>query len=339
MPPKMQSTTEKEMSTTFAVIEAVKYKQIQTMAALYISGPIISIGFGSSCHMPGQQLVHRARQLNPHLDVRAGTTYEHPPHSIPEDALVLLHSNSGETGAILELAKKLLEREIQTIGITAQHDSTLTELLPTIYLHSSAFEKATSATYSVYESTLFNDAFIHAITHRHFPLKHTPTLEALVETMRNNFGRPIDQITINTLVNAGHVYFMGIHNGLGAEVALKAEEIAGKRSTYHPGEALMHGYFEGMQQGDVIIVFEPETLPQFHPTVLDKLKSKAAAKQVTLIGVGEEQTFDRHIQAAVMRNFEAYSLLPRMWRLLIDIGEKTKGNVDTNSEATAKYVR
>ncbi len=326
------------MLSVYGVFGRMNYPVISAFTRHYRGGPLISIGLGSSDCLPGGQLVHRARQLDPTLDVRVGTPQEYPLRTIPEDALVLLHSNSGSTASVVSIAKQLTDAGIQTIGITARRNSPLADAVPNVYFHDVSFETATAATYSVYAATLFNDALVHAITKTRFPLADSETLDSLVDTMRTNFGTPLEEKTREKLVHAQHISFMTLHTGLGRELELKAREIAGKSSMYAPGESLMHGYFESMQRGDVLVVIQPESLTLYHPDVLNKLREKAAAKKVSLISVGREHAFDTHVETAVKPGWEAYSILPRMWRLFLDVGESTKRNVDGHSRATKKYV-
>ena len=335
---KSMSKTEKDMRRAYTVFDRMSYPSILVFASHYRGGPIISVGIGSSDCLPAGQLVYRARQLDPTLDVRAGTPQEYPISTIPHNSLVLLHSNSGKTASVVSLAKRLKEEGIEAIGITARHDSPIADELPNVYFHNTPFEKATAATYSVYAATLFNDAFVHAVTKTNFPLTDSATLDSLVNTIRTNFETPIDENTKDKVVHARQISFMAMHTGLGRELELKAQEIAGKSARYLAGESLLHGYFEGMRRGDVIIVTQPDSLPLYHPDVLTKLREKAAAKKVTLISVGHGQTFDMHIETAILQSWEAYCILPRLWRLFLDVGKKTKGDVDGHSRSTTKYV-
>ena len=328
--------TESEMEESVNILanfDAGTSKKI----ADYVRGkPIIILGKGSSQIFPAANAKRRSYRLNPELRVEISLPENIEVDHIPKDAFVFLGSNSGKTYEILEMAEKLKSRKIEFFGVTADPGSDLARLCNgRIYRLQGNFEKGVAATKSIIDQALFYDSIIHEILGLEFPLGNKGKLsEQACRIMEENFNREMpDDILDRTHPHEDNTYYWIDHDtGVGAELKLKTNEIAGKRAIYESGTQILHGPGEAMKPKDVVFVVGSRFYTQKDREELQKLAAKTRAETISL----EEDSYLCHLNTRLIPEFEGYCQLPSGWNLLRRIAYKLDRNIDKPTVAV-KY--
>ncbi len=250
---KKLSNTEKEMASAVDEFSQFNPEKSAKVADRILQGssnmPIFIFGKGSSMLFPGTHAKRRAYELTHERRVEIINPENFNVNCLPKNAFVFLCSNSGKTGEILELAEQLSNKKFQYYGITAQPDSELARICQdNVYLLHQPFEKGVAATKSVIEQALFYDALFHFLDKKYFPLGIDGELtKEIAGNMKKNLEAQLSYVS-NYVADSDTFYWVDKERGVAEELALKTNEIAGKRSVYKPGTEILHGPGEAIRQ-------------------------------------------------------------------------------------------
>jgi glucosamine--fructose-6-phosphate aminotransferase (isomerizing) len=123
----------------------------------------------------------------------------------------------------------------------------------------------------------------------------------------------IDEKTVTLLALADMIYFSGRNNGVSEELALKANEIAGKKSDYLEGTYAVHGIEEVMKKNEVIVMIDPfpEEEAKIHKTLVEGIG-------MTVIAISSRKTSFPTLRIPDDGEFTPYLQLAMGWNLLVE---------------------
>ena len=82
-------------------------------------------------------------------------------------------------------------------------------------------------------------------------------LSVMANQFLQTLNTEISPDIIKIIANASTIYFLGKHNGVAEEIALKTNKITRKRSAYLEGTYAVQRIEEVLEKQDVIVVFDP----------------------------------------------------------------------------------
>jgi glucosamine--fructose-6-phosphate aminotransferase (isomerizing) len=213
---------------------------------------LLFTGEGSSRIFPAKRVMYSLLKSGYFLPVFTEGATQALEYNL-KDYAVFAASNSGQTKEVIRLATALKKQShTAVLGLTANKNTKLQEIVNDTHILSCGKENAVAATKSVIEQGLFYDAVIHAIMGKEmtgFGDFANKTEQALTLT--------IDPRIIETVKKASIIYFAGRNNGVAEELALKTNEITRKKSAYLEGTFAVHGIEEVMDKNEVLIWMDP----------------------------------------------------------------------------------
>lgn len=302
----------KEMMETPCVIESFASGDTRHVRELIgETGRIFFTGEGSSRIFPAKNAISRAMRRG--LPVRVATAGAREASEYHLDNYVVIGaSNSGRTRELIALFDAL--RQAGHTGLfclTANSNSRLESLCTRVFLLNCGKEEAVPATKSVVEQALFYEQLLADLEMASF----SAALPSLAAAFRHTLAAPLHKEIIQEVAHAGTIYFAGRNDGVAEELALKASEIARKKSCYLEGTYLVHGVEEVMTRDDVIIMIKG------FPAEAQKIR------QVLVQGVGARvfavdtrETIFPTIRVPDAGELSNYVCLAAGWNLLVEVG-------------------
>nr|WP_319394273.1 SIS domain-containing protein [uncultured Desulfobacter sp.] len=308
----------REMLEVKAVLAAMAPLQIFDFVKHIKHKRVLLTGEGSSRIFPAKKVIYDAR----HHDYKESIITEGASQSAEydlDDHTVFIASNSGRTKESVKLLETLKKRNHKNImAIVAHKDSVLMNGADYTYLLRSGHENAVAATKTVIEQALFYD-----ILFRKSNLKDLPDLNETGVLIDQVLKQKIPETIVNQLVASDMIYFSGRNNGVSEELALKANEIVGKKSDYLEGTYAVHGIEEVMSKNEVIILIDPfpEQEAKIQKTLVETIG-------VIVIAISTRKTSFPTLQIPDLGEFNPYLQLAMGWNLLIETALELKMDLD-----------
>ena len=269
---------------------------------------ILLTGEGSSRIFPAKKVIYDAR----HHDYKETIETEGARQAAEYDLdgyTVFIASNSGRTKEGVQLIDSLKKRSHQNVIAVVAHENTeIFNAVDDVYLLKSGHEKAVAATKTVVEQALFYDILFRKSNH-----KQLPDLNKLGRLMEQVLTFQIPEKVVGQLVSAGMIYFSGRNNGVSEELALKANEIARKKSDYLEGTYAVHGIEEVMSTNETVILVNPFPTeePKIQKTLVDEIG-------MTVMAISSQKTSFPTLRIPDYGEFNPYLELAMGWNLLIE---------------------
>ncbi len=308
----------REMLEVKKVLAAMVPLQIFEFAEHIRHRKILLTGEGSSRIFPAKKVICDARHHNYKESIITEGASQAAEYDL-SDYTVFIASNSGRTKECLELIDTLKKKNHQQImAVTAHKDSEMMNQADYAYLLKSGHEEAVAATKTVIEQALFYDILFRKSNHQALP-----DLNKTGDLIDQVLKTKIPEKLVNQLASAGMVYFSGRNNGVSEELALKANEITGKKSDYLEGTYAVHGIEEVMKKNEVIVMIDPfpEEEAKIRKTLVEGIG-------VTVIAISTRKTSFPTVQIPDDGEFTPYLQLAMGWNLLIETALKLELDPD-----------
>jgi len=307
-----------EMLETVSIIRDFDTRKVETRIPIEIDARIMLTGEGSSRLFPAKNIRHHSLMLG------------RGPDFFTEGASQLLNyklnaftvigaSNSGKTKEIVHLFCKLADQGHKALYSVTCNPGTLLEN----HSHGSvslniAPELAIAASKSVVAQALVYECLLKNL------LAYNFSFAELSEKFQLALSNEIDPEIINSLVNAGTIFYSGYNNGVAEELTLKTNEILRKKSGFLPGTYLLHGIEEVIQKNDVIILMDPIE-SEFEKIYEVYVKNIGA----TVVAITNNATPFINISIPESDQFQnSYLKLASGWNLLVEAGIKLNVQLD-----------
>ncbi len=314
-----------EMMQTVDVVKNFNPDQTKQVAQKIKSiGRLLFTGEGSSRIMPAKNAIRKGLTWGIDMALFTDGSRQAAQYDLSKSA-VFCASNSGRTKEVVLLAKKLAAMgNNNRFALTANRDTVLEKECTQTWVLNCGWEKATAATKSVIEQTLFYESIlwnIKGIDKRAEMLKLSGMIE---QALKVNIPRDI----IDKVKKATTIYFAGFNDGVAEELTLKTNEITRRKSDYLEGTYAVHGIEEVMDKNDIVFVVDPieDEIEKFRE-VLEK------GVGLTIIAIADHDTPFQTIRVPAAGDFSPYVLLCAGWNLLVEIGLATGINLDKPERA------
>lgn len=229
--------------------------------------------------------------------------------------IVMAASNSGRTKEVITLYEKLELEGITRYCVTAAPGSRLTQLSSAARVLSSGMEKAVAASKTVVEQALVFQSVLGGDEWVNQNRAADYCEAVLAQTLAPEI--------VASVAVAPIVYFSGRNNGVAEELALKANEIARRKSMYLEGTFALHGIEEVMQRGEAVVLVEP-----FRDDIEKYQKVLGQGTGVNIVAISSFDTPFPTIKIPELAGFNAYFQLLAGWNLLVAIGITSGVNID-----------
>jgi len=235
---------------------------------------------------------------------------------------VFVASNSGKTAECVRLIRGLYGQASsdasgvagpnRIFGVAGAADTPVIQESDESYVLTCGSEKAVAATKSVLEQALFYDLYLR----RHEGVS-LPDLRRLSEQLEAVLTATVPAEVTEALAQAPVIYFAGKNDGVSAELALKANEIARSRSAYLPGTYAVHGVEEVMDSRDVVVWVDPPS--EYERKVAETLRDGVG---VSVFAIASRRT---SFPTLVVPEAEdaataSYLFLAAGWSILVEAG-------------------
>ena len=308
----------REMLDVKKVLAVMEPLQIFEFAKYIQHKKILLTGEGSSRIFPAKKVICDARHHNYKETIITEGARQSAEYDL-NDHTVFIASNSGRTKESLKLIETLKKKNHKNIiAVVAHKDTEIMKQADYTYLMKSGHEEAVAATKTVIEQALFYD-----ILFRKSNNKDIPDLKRIGDFIDQVLKTQISEKIVNQLACACMIYFSGRNNGVAEELALKANEITGKKSDYLEGTYAVHGIEEVMKKNEVIIIIDPflEEESKIQKTLVEGIG-------VIVIAISNRKTSFPTLQTPDLGEFTPYLQLAMGWNLLIETALKLEMDLD-----------
>lgn len=240
------------------------------------------------------------------------------------DFAVFLASNSGQTKEVIRLATALKNKGNKSLyGLTANHNTKLSEIATRTHVLTCGKEDAVAATKSVVEQGMFYDALLRKLSG-----EKMEGLSKAAKQAEEALTLTIDPAITDAIRNASIIYFAGRNNGVAEELALKTNEITRKKSAYLEGTFAVHGIEEVMDRNEVLIWIDPfkSELEKFNECLVKGVGMK-------IIAVSTQKTMFPTIIIPDAGEYAEYIQLTAGWNILVETGISLNINLDKPTRA------
>jgi len=313
----------KEMLETSEIVKHLDIEKILSFKKEVKKDRIFFTGEGSSRIFPAKKVMYEARKKGYIQDFYTDCATQALEYKLL-DSTVFVASNSGKTKEDLELIRKLKRQNHDNIiSITANAGTPIMNQAHASYLLTCGKENAIPATKSVVEQALFYDLLFRKLNN--IPL---PDLNKLGTLITQVLEITISEEVTKTLIDSKVVYFAGRNNGVAEELALKANEIARKKSDFLEGTYVFHGIEEVMDADEVVVIIDPFK-------VEEKKYKNVLIKGIGLkvIAISTRKTIFPTIIIPEYGDFTNYLEIAAGWNLLVEIGINMGIDVDNTLRA------
>lgn len=304
-----------EMLETPGILRRFDRMQTQDwVAAIKSKNRLLLTGEGSSRIFPAKNTIDRARHQNTGWHIFTEGARQAAEYPL-DDCIVVGSSNSGRTRELVALFEKLKQVNIPRYSITAAAGSPVTALSDDSRILSCGAEKAIAATKSVIEQALFLQSLLNGPEWLHQDQAADYCAEVLSAQLAPEVADAVSSAPL--------IYFAGRNNGVAEELALKANEIARKKSTFLEGTYALHGIEEVMQKDETIILIEP------FQAEIEKYRDILSVKAgMRIIAVSSFETPFPTIKIPTLGGFDAYLQMMAGWNILVTAGLASGVNLD-----------
>ena len=313
----------REMLETGEIVKHLDIKKILSYEKEVKKERIFFTGEGSSRIFPAKKTMYEARKKGYKEDFYTDCATQALEYNLL-DSTVFVASNSGKTKEDLELIRKLKRQNHDNIiSIVANAGTPIMNEAHLSYLLTCGIEKAVPATKSVLEQALFYDLLFRKLNHANLP-----DFNQLGNLILQVLQMPIPDEMTETLMNAKMIYFAGRNNGVAEELALKANEIARKKSDFLEGTYVFHGVEEVMNTDEVVVIVDPfKDEEEKYKNVLVK------GIGLKVVAISTRNTIFPTIIIPEYGDFTNYLEIAAGWNLLVEVGIKMGINMDKTVRA------
>ncbi len=301
----------REMLETTEVIAKFDANAVSSfVGALSTNKSVFLTGEGSSRILPAKRALYNLQKQGTDLAVFTDGGAQAQEYNL-KDSIVFGASNSGKTKELIRLFTSLKKQGNQDLfGITANKGTPLEKLAANTNVLTCGTEDAIAATKSVVEQSLFYDALFTA-----YAGKSIENLSEAGNAVKEALEMEIDRSIIDSITNAGTIYFAGRNNGVAEELTLKTNEITHKKSDFLEGTYGVHGIEEVMNKNDVVIIINPfeDEEEKFQECLADGVGLK-------IIAISSRETIFPTIRIPEIGYFQNYVELAAGWNILVETG-------------------
>ncbi len=308
----MEFFIEKEIKEIPKVLRKRKKISLRTISSL-LEEPILICGVASSIDLPGWGIEEMSDKLGINVKIRYSNEVS---KEFPANTVIAL-SVSGETEETIEVLKNTKAKV--KIAITVNKNSTITKyatyVIPLVcgeYLSDSATKTVVEEYYIVKQ--LFSEKFG----------KYIPISEKEIKQVQENFNLGFSQEVIDTFRRTNRVVVVG-QKGFSQEIETKFEEVARIQAEAITGPLIFYSAIEVLNQGDIILVVDPERMENY------KLALKKAARSKDIFYVNKLGIKGEGFYKSIIR----YAGLLKM---IIEIGKSKNIDID-HPEIFARTIR
>ncbi|WP_321494840.1 SIS domain-containing protein [uncultured Desulfobacter sp.] len=308
----------REMLGVKNVLAAMAPVEIFDFSAQIKHKKVLLTGEGSSRIFPAKKVIYDARQHNYKENIITEGASQALEYDL-DGHTVFIASNSGRTKECVYLLEALKKKNHDNImAVVAHKDSVIMNGADHTYLLKSGHEKAVAATKTVIEQALFYD-----ILFRKSNGKDCPDLNKTGELFDLVLQKKIPDTMVNQLAASDMIYFSGRNNGVSEELALKTNEITGKKSDYLEGTYAVHGVEEAMSKNEVMIIIDPFLEEE---TKIQRMLVETIG--VIVIAIASRTTSFPTLQIPDSGEFTPYLQMAMGWNLLIETALALKMDLD-----------
>jgi glucosamine--fructose-6-phosphate aminotransferase (isomerizing) len=292
-------------------------KNVKSHKGLFLTGE------GSSRIFPARRAIYSSLRKKFSLPILTDGCTQAMEYNL-SDFTVFAASNSGQTKEVIRMVIDLKKKNHKAIyGLTANKKTKLEELTADTHVLSCGKEDAVAATKSVIEQGLFYDSLL-----RNLAGEKMDGLKDLAEKTETAMTAKIDKGITGIIKKADMIYFAGRDNGVGAELALKTNEITRKKSAFLEGTFALHGIEEVMNKNEVLIWIDPfmDDQEKFHECLV-----KGAG--IDVIAVSHQKTMFPTILIPDGKQYAEYVQLTAGWNILVETGIALGINLDKPQRA------
>ena len=313
----------REMLETGEIVKHLDIKKILSYEKEVKKERIFFTGEGSSRIFPAKKTMYEARKKGYKEDFYTDCATQALEYNLL-DSTVFLASNSGKTKEDLELIRKLKRKNHDNIiSIVANAGTPIMNEAHVSYLLTCGKEKAVPATKSVVEQALFYDLLFRKLNNTDLP-----DFNQLGNLIIQVLQMPIPDEMTETLMNSKMIYFAGRNNGVAEELALKANEIARKKSDFLEGTYVFHGVEEVMDTDEVVVIVDPfKDEEEKYKNVLVK------GIGLKVVAISTRNTIFPTMIIPEYGDFTNYLEIAAGWNLLVEVGIKMGINMDKTVRA------
>jgi len=300
----------REMLEAGEIIKHLDIKKILSYEKEVKKERIFITGEGSSRIFPAKKIMYEARKKGYKEDFYTDCAAQALEYNLL-DSTVFVASNSGKTKEDLELIRKLKRQNHDNIiSIVANAGTPIMNEAHVSYLLTCGKENAVPATKSVVEQALFYDLLFRKLNNTDLP-----DFNKLGNLLIQVLQIPIPDEITETLMNSKIIYFAGRNNGVAEELALKANEIARKKSDYLEGTYVFHGIEEAMNTDEVVVIVDPfkDEEEKYKNVLIEGIGLKVVA-------ISTRKTIFPTIIIPEYGDFTNYLEIAAGWNLLVEIG-------------------
>jgi len=313
----------REMLETGEIVKHLDIKKILSYEKEVKKERIFFTGEGSSRIFPAKKTMYEARKKGYKEDFYTDCATQALEYNLL-DSTVFVASNSGKTKEDLELIRKLKRQNHDNIiSIVANAGTPIMNEAHVSYLLTCGKEKAVPATKSVVEQALFYDLLFRKLNNTDLP-----DFNQLGNLIIQVLQMPIPDEMTETLMNSKMIYFAGRNNGVAEELALKANEIARKKSDFLEGTYVFHGVEEVMNTDEVVVIVDPfkEEEGKYKNVLVKGIGLKVVA-------ISTRNTIFPTMIIPEYGDFTNYLEIAAGWNLLVEVGIKMGINMDKTVRA------
>ena len=301
----------KEMIETSDVITNYDRELVSKyVTPLYGSRNVFLTGEGSSRILPAKHALYNLQKQGTDLAVYTDGGTQALEYNL-KNSVVFGMSNSGITKELIRLFTVLKKQGNKNLfGVTANKNTPLEDLSSKTNVLNCGKENAVAATKSVVEQSLFYDALFSI-----YSGKAIGNLSDAGAAVRSALEMEIDHKIIDTITNAGTIYFAGRNDGVAEELTLKTNEITHKKSDFLEGTYGVHGIEEVMDKNDVLIIINPfeDEEEKFKECLIDGVG-------LNIIAISSKDTIFPTIKIPEVGYFQNYVELAAGWNILVETG-------------------
>lgn len=307
-----------EMLDVKKVLAAMEPLQIFEFLKHIKNKKVLLTGEGSSRIFPAKKVICDARYHNYKESIITEGASQSAEYAL-DGYTVFIASNSGRTKECLQLIQTLkMKNHKHIIGVVAHKDTEIMNHADHTYLLKSGHEEAVAATKTVIEQALFYDILFRKSNH-----KTLPDLKRIGDLIDQVLKIQIPEKIVHQVVVSNMIYFSGRNNGVSEELALKANEITGKKSDYLEGTYAVHGIEEVMCKNEVVILIDP-----FPEEEVKIQKTLVQGINVIVIAVSSRKTSFPTLLIPDGGEFSPYLQLAMGWNLLVETALELKIDLD-----------
>jgi glutamine---fructose-6-phosphate transaminase (isomerizing) len=301
-----------EMFQTCEIVRNFDQAKAEPFAKLFKDKRQIFItGEGSSRLFPAYNLIHRnVKNSGPYLFLSESSS-EAAEFNLNGFGVVGL-SNSGRTKELVGLFDRLHQSFHQSFAsISANgNDAPVAHHAKVNAVLDCGSEKAVAATKSVMEQALFLDAMAAILNNNNLP-----DLQLFSHQLKTVLELSIPKEVTEIFSNATVINIAGRSTGVGAELALKTNEITRKKSTFLPGTYALHGIEEVMDATEVLLIIDPfpEEEAKFHKVIAEGVGMK-------IVAIAARETSFPTIRIPFGGFYHHYLELAAGWNILVETG-------------------